>query len=67
MSETWECTVCRASATIDLDRTPVRYDSRYPAETNSYSDNRPPPHGCPIQKGLLPIDLETDPNARRKL
>ena len=66
MSETWECTICRARATIDLDSTPVRYDSHYPVESGPYASRQPPAHQCPIRQGLLPVALETAVNARRK-
>ena len=66
MSETWECTVCRAAATIDLAQLPVRYDSRYPVEAGPYAERQPPPHPCPIKQGLLPPDIESNPHARRK-
>ena len=60
----WECIVCRASARIDVDVTPITFHSHYPADTGPYNDRRIP-HDCPIQKGLLPKDLSLAPNARK--
>jgi hypothetical protein len=66
MSQTWECAVCRATATIYLERQPVRYDSCYPADTGPYADRPAPPHACPIRQGLLPPAIAANPHARQK-
>ncbi len=64
MTEKYECTVCRATARIDMDQKPIRYDSFYPAETGPYAA-RQPVHACPIRQGLIPPKIEGAPNARR--
>ena len=65
MSETWECKVCRARATIDVNSQPLRYDSVYPVESGPYAPRPPAPHHCPIRQGLIPPQIAQSPNARR--
>ncbi len=60
--ETWKCIVCRASATVDLSVSPVRYNTSYPADTGPYAE-RPLLHDCPVKKGLLPEQLAEHANA----
>ena len=61
MSEqTWECITCHATARIDVESTPKTYHSKYP---DLYDPQMR--HDCPIKKGLLPVELETVPNAKR--
>lgn len=60
----WECTICRATARIDVDVTPITFHSQYPVETGPYAD-RQSPHNCPIKAGLLPDKLELATNAKR--
>ena len=65
MSETWECIVCHATATIDLAARPLRYDSHYPVEAGPYAVRPPAPHYCPIRNGLIPPKIQDAPNARK--
>ena len=65
MSETWECTVCRAQATIDQDAQPLRYDCFSPVEAGPYAVRQPNPHHCPIRNEPIPPAIQDAPNARR--
>jgi hypothetical protein len=61
--EKWECTVCRATAEIDVSVQPVVYKAHYPEDTGPYGNPRA--HRCPIKQGLLTERLAEHPNARK--
>ncbi len=60
----WACTVCKATARVDVDVQPITYHTYYPADTGPMPGRRMP-HSCPVKLGLLPDKLEEHPNARK--